>query len=66
MPRIRLTRKLALTMNGVDVSGLKVGDLIDLPPQQAEMMIACGWAERVADNIFAAAISRTTQSTRAH
>ena len=34
---IRLSRKLALTMNGIDVSRLQVGDIIELPPDQAEM-----------------------------
>ena len=48
--RIRLTRKLALTMNGVDVSSLQVGDIVDLPAHQADMMVACSWAERVADD----------------
>jgi hypothetical protein len=47
MPAIRLTRKLALTMNGVDVSHLKIGDVIDLPVEQAAMMIDHGWAEPV-------------------
>jgi hypothetical protein len=43
--RILLTRKLALTMNGVDVSRLKIGETVDLPEEQAEMMIDEGWAE---------------------
>ena len=47
VPRIRLTRKLALTMNGVDVSRLSVGDIIELPDHQAQMMVECGWADRV-------------------
>ena len=49
MIRIRLTRKLALRMNGVDVSQLKVGDLMELPKESADMMIENGWAERAAD-----------------
>jgi RNA-binding protein YlmH len=48
MVRIRLTRKLALSMNGVDVSRLQVGDVIELDAERAEMMIKCGWAEQVA------------------
>ena len=48
MPTIRLTRKLALTMNGVDVSDLKIGDVVDLPKEQAAMMVEYGWAEVVA------------------
>jgi hypothetical protein len=44
--RIRLLRKLALSMNGVDVSGIEVGDVIELDDERAEMMIELGWAER--------------------
>jgi hypothetical protein len=50
MVRIRLTRKLALSMNGVDVSRLHVGDIMELDAERAEMMIKCGWAEQVADD----------------
>jgi hypothetical protein len=47
MVRIRLTRKLALMMNGVDVSKLSIGDILELPEPAAEMMVAEGWGERV-------------------
>ena len=47
MVRIRLLRKLALLMNGIDVSRLSVGDIMELPDSAAEMMIAEGWGERV-------------------
>src|SRR3954463_3834905 len=42
--RIRLTRRLAEHLNGVDLSRRAVGDLFDLPPHDAEMLIAEGWA----------------------
>jgi hypothetical protein len=58
--RIRLTRKLALTMNGIDVSRLQVGDIIELRPDQAEMMVVCGWAERV-DGLTPGAFPQTMQ-----
>jgi hypothetical protein len=45
--RIRLTRKLALVLNGVDVSGLIVGDVMELPLSAAEMMVAEGWAQMI-------------------
>ena len=45
MARIRLIRKLALSINGVDVSGLKVGDIIELDDERADMMVELGWAE---------------------
>jgi RNA-binding protein YlmH len=47
--RVRLTRKLAAKMQGVDVSKRKVGDVIELPDEQATLMVQAGWAERVAE-----------------
>ena len=41
---IRLTKKLAAVMNGVDVSSVNVGDVLDLPEPAARMMIEEGWA----------------------
>ena len=49
MTRIRLTKKLAAVLNGVDVSSLQVGDIIELPDSAAKMMIAEGWAELVVE-----------------
>jgi hypothetical protein len=45
--RIRLTRKFAIRLNGVDLSAIKVGDVVDLPAHDAAMLILEGWAERV-------------------
>jgi RNA-binding protein YlmH len=47
MIRIRLTKKLAAVLNGLDVSSLTVGDIIELPDSAAQMMVAEGWAELV-------------------
>jgi hypothetical protein len=47
MLRVRLTKKLAAVMNGVDVSSANVGDILELPDAAAHMMIAEGWAEPV-------------------
>jgi hypothetical protein len=49
MLRIRLTRKLAECLNGVDISAFRVGEVIELPDQAARMLIAEGWAEKVVD-----------------
>lgn len=46
---VRLTRKLAARMDGVDVSKVKVGDVLELPDEQAMRMVKSGWAERVAE-----------------
>ena len=45
--RIRLTRKFALCLNGVDVSKLQVGDEVDLPERSAMLLVLEGWAEPV-------------------
>jgi hypothetical protein len=47
--RIRLTQKLAGRLDGIDVSHLKVGDIIELPTAAAAMLIAERWAEAVAE-----------------
>jgi hypothetical protein len=44
---IRLTRKLATSLNGLDLSAVKVGDVIYLAMEQATMLIREGWAERL-------------------
>jgi hypothetical protein len=43
---VRLTRKYADVIDGVDLSGAHVGDRLDLSPRDAEILIAEGWAER--------------------
>jgi hypothetical protein len=45
--RIRLTRKLAVLLNGLDLSRVEVGDVLLLPIEDAAMLIREGWAERV-------------------
>ena len=45
--RVRLLRKLAERLNGVDVSKIRVGDYLELAPMDARMLIAEGWAEFV-------------------
>jgi hypothetical protein len=42
--RIRLTRKLADCLDGVDLSHFSVGDVLDLPRREAHLLIAEGWA----------------------
>lgn len=48
--RVRLTRKLAHILNGIDFSSINVGDILELPESAAAMMIAERWAERVEEN----------------
>ena len=44
--RVRLTRKLADEIDGIDLSHDHVGDIIDLSTREAGTLIAEGWAER--------------------
>ena len=45
--RVRLTKKLAPLMNGVDLRNCEVGEIVMLPNAQAENLIREGWAEPV-------------------
>jgi len=47
--RIRLTRKFAIQIDGVDLSTINVGDVVFLPEPDAEILLREGWAERVDD-----------------
>jgi hypothetical protein len=49
MIRVRLTKKLASILDGVDVSLLNVGEILELPDSSAALLIAEKWAERVAE-----------------
>ena len=44
--RVRLTRKLAEEIDGIDLSHDHVGDVIDLSTRDAQTLIAERWAER--------------------
>jgi hypothetical protein len=45
---VRLTRKYADSIDGIDLSQRQVGDRLPLPLRDARMLIAEGWAEPVA------------------
>jgi hypothetical protein len=42
--RVRLTKRLAERLNGVDLSNLRPGDVADIAPRDAGVLIAEGWA----------------------
>src|SRR5688500_14669487 len=39
--------KLAEVVEGIDLSGIHEGDVVDLSERDARLLIAAGWAERV-------------------
>jgi hypothetical protein len=45
--RVRLIRKLAPVLNGIDLSKVQVSDVIYVPEAVAAMLIREGWAELV-------------------
>ena len=44
--RVFLTRKLAECIDGIDLTGCKVGDVLELPSLEARLLIAEQWAIR--------------------
>jgi hypothetical protein len=50
LQRVRITKKLASLLNGVDLSKVSVGDVIIVPEATAAMLIREGWAELVPDD----------------
>ena len=44
---VRLTRKYADMIDGVDLRAAKVGDRLKLPVRAAEVLVAEGWAEKI-------------------
>lgn len=48
--QVRLTHKLANRLDGVDVSRVRVGDILELPDADAAALIAEGWAQPVGES----------------
>ena len=45
--KVRLTKKLAEMVDGIDISACVEGDVIELSERRAELLIAEAWAEPV-------------------
>jgi hypothetical protein len=45
--QVRLTKKLAEVIDGIDLSDRRVGDVMNLPKHDAEVLLAEGWASPV-------------------
>src|SRR5579864_1856271 len=48
--KVRLIRKLANLLDGIDVTGAGEGDTLDLPPRKAALLIAERWAAPMPSN----------------
>lgn len=46
--RVKLVRKLADVLNGIDLTHVRIGDVVDLTPHHAALLVVEGWAEPVA------------------
>jgi hypothetical protein len=42
--RVRLTRKLAVKLDGIDLSTYRTGDVIEVEQSDADLLVAEGWA----------------------
>jgi len=62
--RIRLTRKLADTLDGIDVSNHAAGDILELTRHEAELLIAEGWAEQCRPPVLAFRAADRRRSAR--
>ena len=47
--KVRLTRKFADFIDGVDLTHRRVGDIIEVPRQEAEILLAEDWAAPASD-----------------
>jgi hypothetical protein len=45
--QVKLIRKFANAINGIDLSSVRVGDIVDLSAYHAALLISEGWAEAV-------------------
>jgi hypothetical protein len=62
--RVRLTKKLAEMLDGIDLSGRRVGDVFDLSDSEGRLIVAEQWAELVDDDTPCSA--STEHSDAAH
>lgn len=45
--KVRLTRKFAQVLNGIDLSRIKPGEEVELAARDAQLLVAEGWASPV-------------------
>jgi len=59
---VRLVRKLADNLDGIDVSGRKEGDVLDLPAGRAALLVAEHWAVPVRERRKASTINERSHA----
>lgn len=64
MGKVRLIRKYAEMINGIDLSAASTGDEIELSPRDAAMLIAEGWAAPIASGVAVADDREPSRSRR--
>jgi hypothetical protein len=47
--KVRLTKRLARVVNGVNLSRIDIGDVVDMSSRDANVLLAEGWAVPVGD-----------------
>jgi hypothetical protein len=62
--RVRLIKKLAEKIDGVDLTGRSVGDLLNLESRDARLLIAEQWAVPGGDNTSDLTRSQASESDR--
>jgi hypothetical protein len=62
--KIRLTRKFADLINGIDLSKAHTGETLDLSTRDAEILLAEGWAEFAGSEPPRATAHETTPKKR--
>jgi len=45
--RVKLIRKFANVLNGIDLTRIAVGDIVDLTAHDAALLVVEGWAQEV-------------------
>jgi hypothetical protein len=57
---VRLIKKFAERLDGIDLSAYKPGDTLDLEPSEAALLLAEGWAVREGPRHHLSAASHTS------
>ena len=62
--KVRLTRKFAEFIDGIDLTHRRVGETIDIPRHEAEILLAEEWAAPADDHVRDTADDRPRRSSK--